>query len=851
MISGNIIRDNSNHGMLVDSERNCTIADNEIYRNQDGIRLLYVTNTTIIRNFIYENELDGIFVWDCPDEINIINNTIYNNEKNGIHVLNSRFTFIQDVILYGNTLNGVFLNSSRSCILNPSKIYDNSMNGVLLNNVTTTSISDNEICDNAEYGVYIDGESSANSVENNIIGWNGAGNAHDDGSSNTWLFNGWGDYTGALGTYAIPGSAGSVDTYPEKADTVAPTINSPADIQYELGSTGHSITWTPSDDHPSLYWVYIVYGATIESGDWFGGTISINVDALSVGEYTYNVIVYDTCNNSISDEVIVTVVDTTLPVIRDISHNPTTPITVEAVTVDATVTDLAGVAQVILSYSSNDGVSWSNTTMINWSGNQYSGTIPAHAPDTTITFKIFAKDNNDNWHTSTDHSYQVASVGETNPPNISGLSVSPATVYEGDTITISVTVADESSLAEVKLSYSTDNEATWSNITMSRGSGDEWSAVIPGQTQGTTVYYKVYARDVHGNLRVSGTGVVVVRAPPAGIDPMLLMIIGAGGLGLVVVVAIVVMKKRPKKPKPPEYIPPKPPEELEALREVPPPIVAAEPEVVEKTVKAMRGAEIVGGKFEYKIKVKNDTDFVITNVSATIISYPDDCMELEGPKIKTLKRIGSGEFRSPQFTLLPTKDCVEGKVLATVTFIDHMDKTHMMEVEPYVIRSVCDLLKPLEASLDDFDLMLSDMAVTSEERTMNWNAEVLYSKAKTLLAAKNFYIIEEKSETVDNEFRGHIRCLAEGKYTGKRVALRLIISGPADGTQANVEVEGLGEDIAMLPTTIDEISKGIDSWTCMNCGGALDSNEVTRIKSGDNVECRYCRHIMTIDLYRK
>jgi DNA-directed RNA polymerase subunit RPC12/RpoP len=275
------------------------------------------------------------------------------------------------------------------------------------------------------------------------------------------------------------------------------------------------------------------------------------------------------------------------------------------------------------------------------------------------------------------------------------------------------------------------------------------------------------------------------------------------------------------------------------------------PDVIKKTVKVFRGCEVIGGKFEYKAKVKNDTDFVIHNVTVTILGYPEDCIEIASSPMKKVTRIEPSGFRSPQFTFTPTKDCVEGQISATVSYLDHTNKTRMLEVEPYVIRSVCDLLTPLESSLEEFDLLLSDMEVATEERTFNWNAQVLFEKTKTMLTAKNFYIIEAKDEKIDGEFRGAIRGLAEGKYTGKRVALRLIISGPADGAQANVEVEGLGEDIAMLPTTIDEISKGIDSWTCMNCGGALDSNEVTRIKSGDNIECRYCRHIITIDLYRR
>jgi DNA-directed RNA polymerase subunit RPC12/RpoP len=226
-------------------------------------------------------------------------------------------------------------------------------------------------------------------------------------------------------------------------------------------------------------------------------------------------------------------------------------------------------------------------------------------------------------------------------------------------------------------------------------------------------------------------------------------------------------------------------------------------------------------------------------------------MEITGPPSKTISRIEPGGFRSPQFIFSPTKDCVEGKIQASVTYIDYQDNPHTIHVEPYIIRSVCDLLKPLETTMEEFDLMLFDMETTSDERTMQWNPQVLFSKAETFLPARNFHVLDKKSDIQGGIFRGMIRGLAEGKYTGKKVALRISISGPADGHESKVKIEGLGDDIAMLPTTIEEIEDGIDSWICLNCGGALSTEEVTKLNSRIPVECRYCGHTLTINLYRK
>ncbi|MFQ5981086.1 MAG: hypothetical protein ACE5OZ_23340 [Candidatus Heimdallarchaeota archaeon] len=99
-------------------------------------------------------------------------------------------------------------------------------------------------------------------------------------------------------------------------DTAAPTIDQPADLIYEVGTTGHSITWQPVDLHPTTYTVYR-NNTPVASDDWNGSAISVNVDGLAVGIYNYTLGVNDTSGNWAYDTVIVTVTapDTELPTI--------------------------------------------------------------------------------------------------------------------------------------------------------------------------------------------------------------------------------------------------------------------------------------------------------------------------------------------------------------------------------------------------------------------------------------------------------------------------------------------------------------------------------------------------------
>ncbi|MCF2138234.1 MAG: zinc ribbon domain-containing protein [Candidatus Thorarchaeota archaeon] len=271
-------------------------------------------------------------------------------------------------------------------------------------------------------------------------------------------------------------------------------------------------------------------------------------------------------------------------------------------------------------------------------------------------------------------------------------------------------------------------------------------------------------------------------------------------------------------------------------------------EAVEK-IEIFRGCEVIGGSFEYKVKIKNSSPFVITEIIVTIVAYPDDCLELVGPKIKRISRIEVGGFRSPSFVFIPTKDCVLGKIVASVSFNDATDKVHVLPVREYVIRSVCDLLRPKEMVTQQLDTILSDMVSDQRETTVPWNAEFAFTKTRQLLAANNFHIVDETTRDAGGQFVGVIRGFAEGKYTKKRVVAVITIAGTVDKNECLVTVEAMGDDIAMLPTTIEELSEGITTWSCIACGHPLDADDVVLLKTGVAVACPYCGTVLKRDQY--
>ncbi|MCH8908296.1 MAG: S8 family serine peptidase, partial [Candidatus Heimdallarchaeota archaeon] len=93
-------------------------------------------------------------------------------------------------------------------------------------------------------------------------------------------------------------------------DDSSPTLDSPVDFTYELGSVGLNITWTAIGLNSNNY-ILTRDGSLIDSGDWVSGSsITIETDGLVVGLYLFTMTVFTLSGNSNSDTVLVTVVDT-------------------------------------------------------------------------------------------------------------------------------------------------------------------------------------------------------------------------------------------------------------------------------------------------------------------------------------------------------------------------------------------------------------------------------------------------------------------------------------------------------------------------------------------------------------
>jgi hypothetical protein len=111
---------------------------------------------------------------------------------------------------------------------------------------------------------------------------------------------------------ALDGAGGSVQDTVNVIVNDAPALNSPSDINYDLGATGNNIIWTVTDTYfgaPATRTYAVTRGGSpVASGTWTSGSpFSINVDGLGPGSYSYNCSIADGYGGTDWDEVIVTV----------------------------------------------------------------------------------------------------------------------------------------------------------------------------------------------------------------------------------------------------------------------------------------------------------------------------------------------------------------------------------------------------------------------------------------------------------------------------------------------------------------------------------------------------------------
>lgn len=187
-----------------------------------------------------------------------------------------------------------------------------------------------DIIVNGTNSIYVCGStSSANSSEEGELDvclikynnsgaelWNLTWGGVDDENSRGITMNSAG-YIYITGTTFSFG-AGGTDAYILKyVENSPPSITSPADIEFNQGTSDQNSTWIITDltvNNPT----YTVYrnGTEYKTDSWTSGQpVVYNLDNNDGGSYNFTIVVSDGLGGSVQDEVLVTVISTTVPAI--------------------------------------------------------------------------------------------------------------------------------------------------------------------------------------------------------------------------------------------------------------------------------------------------------------------------------------------------------------------------------------------------------------------------------------------------------------------------------------------------------------------------------------------------------
>jgi nitrous oxidase accessory protein len=304
-IKNNTASSNGNHGIYLSTNcDNNTISGNIANNNKfSGIFLEGESNGNVITNNTVNNNLDfGISLYDMCDGNVITNNTVNNNMNYGI-------------FLYGKCDGNVITNNT----VNNNMIY-----GILLDDKCDGNVLTQNLVYHNKIGLYLAATTTGNVINHNRLLFNRISNAMDNGTANSWdngtAGNYWGDYEGydadgdGIGEtwYAIPGAAGAQDMYPF-GNTIPGFSSTATDLAYEIGTTGHEVSWFVTDCTPWLLsYTISIDDHVVESGGLHGTSASItaSVDGLSIGTHDVMIEVTDGCGSKNIDNSRVTVVNT-------------------------------------------------------------------------------------------------------------------------------------------------------------------------------------------------------------------------------------------------------------------------------------------------------------------------------------------------------------------------------------------------------------------------------------------------------------------------------------------------------------------------------------------------------------
>jgi hypothetical protein len=311
-------------------------------------------------------------------------------------------------------------------------------------------------------------------------------------SSNNWNFTGPGTFI-ISGDVAIPELTNLMDT----PDPQSPNgyVNMTVDVTDDVAVDEVWINIT----YPDSSWLNVSMNEG--SGDeWY-----YNDTYSDLGVHSYTVWANDTSNNwNSTGPGDFTIQDLNGPELSNLDDTPDPQENGGNVNISVDVTDDVAVFGVWVNITYPDS-SWNNVSMTPGSGDTWY--YDTAYPDLGIhSYTIWANDTNDNWNFT---GLGTFTIQDTDGPVLANLDDTPDPQENGGYVNITVDVTDDIGVDEVWVNI-TYPDSSWVNVSMSKGSANEWFYNDTYNDLGIHSY-TVWANDTSDNQNSAGPGTFTIQ----------------------------------------------------------------------------------------------------------------------------------------------------------------------------------------------------------------------------------------------------------------------------------------------------------------------------------------------------
>ncbi|MHA2002657.1 MAG: hypothetical protein ACW960_01005 [Candidatus Thorarchaeota archaeon] len=342
-------------------------------------------------------------------------------------------------------------------------------------------------------------------------------------------------------------------------DLTDPTVSDPGTIEFEFGSIDQEIRWDAFDSNPKNYSISVwirynntLYGnltkplhspTNVSTSNWTftepgGDPIIYDLDYLYLGNYTFQIVLFDNYDRSVNNTLNVTIYeDLRAPIIDSISElEYEEGYTGYSITWSAEETNPK-------SYNlTRDGEVQLNGT---WRGENI--TISVDGFDVGVYFyNLTLKDF---FNQSSFAIVTLTVVADAHLPLVSEVqALQSYSTFSANNLTIQAYVWDTNRIRNISVEWHTGDETETEVVEMTHESNDFYSAHLGQFQHGVVVYYKVIAIDNSSARNVYETGWLQYEITPMsqpGLHPVVTAVVAIlGGLSAIIVIMLYFRTRR-------------------------------------------------------------------------------------------------------------------------------------------------------------------------------------------------------------------------------------------------------------------------------------------------------------------